>query len=103
MVLKGKITQENCNLSIVYEWQRNPYYVSTAWPPKIAAQRTRSHVNIILSVKEHGQEQPIDLQEHLEMMDPWDGFHRIAVLNHFDMKYVYGKDVIPDVWPERKS
>lgn len=95
-VLVGKITKENYKECLVYDWQKRGFYGSTAWEPTVAAERTLSYLDMVLSIKEHGQEQPIGLQEHLNMVDPWDGWHRVAVLNHLNIKYVYGKEVIPE-------
>jgi len=95
-VLDGKITEANHKNCLVYDWQEKGYHGSTAWPPKIASERTLSYINIVKTMKDHGQEQPIGLQEHLKMADPWDGWHRVAVANHLGIKYIYGVDVIPD-------
>lgn len=96
LVLEGKITNDNCRNCLVYDWQAKGFYNSTAWPPKVALERTLSYINIIKTTVDHGQEQPIALQEHLSMADPWDGWHRVAVLKHLGFKYVYGIDVIPE-------
>jgi len=96
LVLEGKINENNHRNCLVYDWQAKGLYNSTPWPPKVASERTLSYINIVKTVKDHGQEQPIALQEHLDMADPWDGWHRVAVLKHLGFKYVYGIDVIPE-------
>jgi len=101
-VLEGKITAANYDQSSVYAWSLSSHYGSTPWSPEISKERTLSYINMVLTMKDHGQEQPIALQEHLDMVDPWDGYHRVAVLDHLGCKYVYGKDVIPDVWTQHK-
>ena len=101
-VLQGKVTDENCTLSEVYKWQAKDYANSTAWKPPVARQRTLSYRDIVISMKDHGQEQPILLNPSF-MVDPWDGFHRIAVLKHFGVKYVFGKEIVTDVWPKCKN
>lgn len=96
-VLDGKIDEKNYGCSSVYQWQISGAFGSTAWPPTIATERTLSYINIIKTMKDHGQEQPIDLQEHLPTVDLWDGHHRVAVLKYLGEKYIYGREVLPDV------
>lgn len=96
-VLAGKINEENCTVCLVYNWQRKGFFGSTSWPANVTKERVLSYINIAKTINEHGQEQPIKIQTHLDMVDPWDGFYRIAVLKYLGWKYVYGKDVIPDV------
>jgi hypothetical protein len=95
-VLAGDITPNNHKECLVYQWQRSGYHGSTPWGSDVASERTLSYINIASSIAEHGQEQPIGLQEHLDMVDPWDGWHRVAVMHHLGMKYIYGKDVVPE-------
>lgn len=99
-VLSGKITEGNCTKGTDFDWQNKDYYGSTAWPYEVAKERTISHIRLIKTMHDHGQEQPIALEEHLETVDPWDGFHRVAVMKYLGLKYIYGKDVIPDVWSQ---
>lgn len=95
-VLSGRVDENNYKDSLVYKWQREGFYGSTAWSNEIASERTLSYINIIKTMKHHGQEQPIGLQEHLNMVDPWDGWHRVATAKYLGLKYIYSVDVIPE-------
>lgn len=95
-VLEGKIDENNHKNCLVYDWQERGRHGSTSWPPKIASERTLSYINMVKTMKDHGQEQPIGLQEHVKMVDPWNGLHRVAVAKHLGFKYIYGVDVIPE-------
>jgi hypothetical protein len=89
-VLEGRTTEQNYTESEVYKWQRQGLHNSTAWSPKIAKERTLSYLSMVKSVRDHGQEMPIRICRVTEV-DPWDGHHRIGVLNYFGIKYVYGR------------
>jgi hypothetical protein len=92
-VLAGEINESNLAKTQVYNWQIKGHFGSTAWRPNVAMERVRSYYDMVLSIKDHGQEQPITINP-LGMVDRFDGFHRIAVLKHFGYKYVYGRDAI---------
>jgi hypothetical protein len=95
-VVEKRITRDNYRNSLVYKWQREGRFGTTAWSEDISSERVLSYINIIETMKDHGQEQPIGLQEHLNMVDPWDGWHRVAVAHYLGFKYIYGVDVIPE-------
>jgi hypothetical protein len=95
-VLAGQITKAECINTEVYRWQRQGDDGSTPWSHEIAKERTEGYFDMVLSMKDHGQEQPICLQECAGMRDPWDGFHRVAVLHYLHKKYVYGEDICLD-------
>jgi len=94
-VWRGHVDEYNYKDSLVYKWQRESKYGSTVWNDRVSSERTLSYINITRTMKEHGQEQPIGLQEHLPTVDPWDGWHRVAVAKYLGLKYIYGVDVIP--------
>lgn len=95
-VLSGRTDESNLVSSKCYIWQRDPLHGSAAWGPKIARERVLSYINLVKTIKEHGQETPIELNP-ARMVDPWDGMHRVAVLRYFGKKFVYGKAL--HVWP----
>jgi len=95
-VLSGDINKDNCQFTIVFDWSVSPNHGSTPWAPQVAMERTLSYINQIKTIKEHGQEMPILDKQYFES-DLWDGNHRIAVLKHFNIPWVFAEK-----WEEHK-
>jgi len=90
-VLAGRIQEVDLDKTEVYHWQVEPKYGSTPWRPEVAMQRVRSYYHLVRSIADHGQEQPIMLLA--TRVDRWDGHHRIAVLRHLGVPYVYARQL----------
>jgi len=102
-VLAGRIKADGLKGTQVYRCQTcgggrcdigaedgQPPCETTAWPPDVAVERTMSYYQMVHSMHDHGQEQPIRLLTSAKASDPWDGHHRVGVAHHLGLPYVYG-------------